>query len=148
MIFVEATMPQPRKRPVTLADDAQLIEAAALLRHADNDIVIVCDGGGVLAGVITKTDVVAQISHCQGCSCKATARSVMTRDVVTCQLGDQMAVVWASMKDRGLKNLPVVDEHFRPVGVLNARDALQALMQEVENEESLLRDYVMCVGYH
>ena len=26
-------------------------------------------------------------------------------------------------------------------------DVLQALMQEVEHEEALLRDYVMCVGY-
>ena len=30
---------------------------------------------------------------------------------------------------------------------LNARDALQMLLKEVENEESLLLDYVMCVGY-
>jgi len=32
--------------------------------------------------------------------------------------------------------------------VLKARDALEGLLDEVENEESLLRDYVMCVGYH
>jgi len=32
--------------------------------------------------------------------------------------------------------------------VLNARDALQALLEEVENEESLLRDYVMGIGFH
>jgi len=31
--------------------------------------------------------------------------------------------------------------------MLSARDALQVLLEEVENEESLLRDYVMCVGY-
>ena len=29
------------------------------------------------------------------------------------------------------------------MGVLNARDALQVLLEEAENEESLLRDYVM-----
>jgi hypothetical protein len=34
------------------------------------------------------------------------------------------------------------------VGVLNARDALQVLLKEVENEESLLRDYVMGIGFH
>ena len=52
------------------------------------------------------------------------------------------------MKERGLKNVPITDQDSRPVGVLNARDALQALLEEVENEELLLRDYVMCVGYH
>ncbi len=27
-------------------------------------------------------------------------------------------------------------------------DALEVLLEEVEHEGSLLRDYVMCVGYH
>jgi hypothetical protein len=52
------------------------------------------------------------------------------------------------MKERRLKNVPITDLESRPVGVLNARDALEILLQEVEDEESLLRDYVMCVGYH
>ena len=52
------------------------------------------------------------------------------------------------MKERGLKNVPITDQDSRPVGLLNARDALQGLLQEVENEESLLRDYVMGFGYH
>lgn len=146
MIFVEATMAQASKRLIALADDAELIDAAKLL--CDADIVIVCDRNGVLSGVITKTEVVAQMSQCQGCSCKTTARSVMQRDVVTCKPGDRMDVVWAGMKERGLKNLPVIDENSRPVGVLNARDALQALLREAENEEAFLRDYVMTVGYH
>ena len=148
MIFVEGAMSQACKRLVTLADDAELIEAAKLLRDSGTDLVVVCDRNGVLAGVITKTDVVGQIGDCQGCSCKIRVRTVMSRDVLTCRPADHMDVVWAGMKERSLKNLPVLDENSRPVGVLNARDALQALMQEVENEESLLRDYVQCVGYH
>jgi CBS domain-containing protein len=52
------------------------------------------------------------------------------------------------MKERRLKNIPIVDQDGRPLGVLNARDALEALLEEVEYEEILLREYVMCVGYH
>ena len=51
------------------------------------------------------------------------------------------------MKERRLKNVPVTDEASVPIGLLNARDALEVLLAEVEQEESLLRDYVMCVGY-
>ena len=70
--------------------------------------------------------------------------------VLTCAglTGEGLDEVWAKMKARGLKNVPVIDQDSRPMGVLNARDALQALMHEVEYEESLLRDYVMTVGYH
>ncbi|HEY5380394.1 MAG TPA: CBS domain-containing protein [Pseudolabrys sp.] len=51
------------------------------------------------------------------------------------------------MKERGLKNVPVVDEDSRPIGLLHARDILQVLLNESEDEETLLRDYVMGIGY-
>jgi len=41
-----------------------------------------------------------------------------------------------------------IDQSSRPIGVLNARDALEVLREEVEYEEVLLREYVMCVGWH
>jgi arabinose-5-phosphate isomerase len=51
------------------------------------------------------------------------------------------------MNTRGLKNVPVVDQSARPLGLLNARDILQALLSETQSDENLLRDYVMGVGY-
>jgi hypothetical protein len=51
------------------------------------------------------------------------------------------------MKVRQLKNIPVTAEDLKPIGVLNDGDALQALLKEEEDEESLLRDYVMGLGY-
>lgn len=55
--------------------------------------------------------------------------------------------VWVRMKERGLKNIPVADQDLRPLGVLNALDILQVLLKESEDEEAMLRDYVMGVGY-
>jgi CBS domain-containing protein len=124
-----------------------MIEAAKLLR-AGTDLVVVCGSAGLLVGVITKTDVVGQISRCQGVSCTTAASLVMTRDVLLCRTGDWLRDVWIRMKERRLKNIPVVDQDSRPLGVLNARDALQVLLEEVQDEEALLRDYVMSVGYH
>jgi CBS domain-containing protein len=51
------------------------------------------------------------------------------------------------MKARGLQRIPVVDGNRKPVGIIYARDALQCLLGDVENDEALLRDYVMDVGY-
>ncbi|MEO9167826.1 MAG: CBS domain-containing protein, partial [Aestuariivirga sp.] len=129
-----------------IATDAQLIEAAKLLR-AGTDLVIVCGSTGILAGVITKTDVVNQMSSCGGSNCTSAASFAMTRDVVSCQPGDLLRDVWATMKVRGLKNIPVVDADSRPLGVLYARDILQVLLEESKEEESILRDYVMGIGY-
>jgi len=51
------------------------------------------------------------------------------------------------MAKRGFVHIPVVDEHSKPLGVVNARDALRALLTAEKYEASLLRDYVMGIGY-
>ena len=145
-MFVEKLLPAAREKLVMISGDAPLIDAAKLLR-AGTDLVVVCAPSGVLAGVITKTDVVGQISHCQGTSCGTAASLVMTRDVILCHPADGLHDVWRRMKERGVKNLPITSDEGRPIGVLNARVALQLLLDESEDEELLLRDYVMGFGY-
>jgi CBS domain-containing protein len=136
-----------RKRLVMIADGAPLIDAAKCLLDPDIGLVVVRRSDGALAGVITKTDVIRQIGHCQGSACATEAAAVMTAPVTLCHPGDWLHDVWSIMKTRGLKNIPVVDQDSRPIGVLNVGDALEILLKEAENNEALLRDYVMCVGY-
>ena len=145
-MFIEQLLPKARERLVLIADDVLLIAAAKLLL-VGTELLIVCDSAGVMAGVLTKTDVVAQISQCQGTSCMTAASQVMTRDVLLCHPADLLHDVWSRMKVRGLKNIPVVDRDSHPLGLLHARDILQVLLNESEDEEAMLRDYVMGVGY-
>lgn len=145
-MFVENLLPAARERLTTITDHSPLIEAARLLRPG-TDILLVVSSAGMLRGVITKTDVVAQISKCQGSSCLTLASVAMTQDVMFCRSGDLLEDLWNRMKERSLKNIPYVDQDARPLGVLNARDILQALLKESNVEEALMRDYVMGVGY-
>lgn len=146
MLQVQRLLPIARDRLVVLSSGALLIDAARLLNGPIN-MVVVCDDENKMLGVITKTDVVGRISQCTGCSCTMVASTVMTTDVAFCRPGDWLNDVWVTIRERGLKNVPVVDQESRPLGVLNARDVLQSLLQDVEYEEELLRDYVMNVGY-
>jgi hypothetical protein len=43
--------------------------------------------------------------------------------------------------------MPIIDAEARPVGVMEARDALGALMGHASQELSLMRDYIMGAGY-
>jgi hypothetical protein len=52
----------------------------------------------------------------------------------------------AVIKARQLKRLPVVDAG-RPLAVASARRVMEGLLREVEQEEELVRDYIMCAGY-
>src|SRR5882762_5301816 len=145
-MFVENMLSAAVKRLVSVGDTAPLIDAARPLNDLDIDLVVVCGADGRLAGIITKTDVVRQI--CLGSGYTTAASEVMMRDVVLCRPGDLLRDVWAVMKDRSVKNIPIIGQDSRPIGVLNARDVLEVLMDEAEYEEALLRDYVMSVGYH
>ena len=147
MLVVERILPAARDRLATIPDSALLMDAARLLQGPSSNVVVVCDDSGRMEGVITRTDIVRRISLCAGASCTMPASTVMTQDVTFCRPGDRLHDVWSVIKQSGLKNVPVVDQDMKPVGVLNARDAVQALLEDVQQEEELLRDYVMCVGY-
>ena len=147
-MHVEKILPTARDRLVTITEDAPLVEAAKHLRGPDAELVVVCDGEGRMRGVVTKTDVVDRISHCSGASCTRPAASVMTREVVCCRPDATLRDVRDIMKTRGLKHVPVTDADGRPIGVLSARAVMQALVEETEQEEELLlRGYVMCLEY-
>lgn len=146
-MYVDQLLDVARARLATVRDAALLKEAAQLLQDRHIRLVIACDTEGLMVGVVSKTDVVRRIGHCVGAACTAAVATVMTRDVVHCRPTETLREVWELMKQRNVQHVPIVDQGGRPVGVLTARDALQALMSEVEHEESLLRDYVLGIGY-
>jgi hypothetical protein len=71
----------------------------------------------------------------------------MTRDVMFCRPKGLAARCLGTHEGAEPKNIPVVDQESRPLRLLQARDILQVLLKKSEDEESMLRDYVMGVGY-
>lgn len=147
MLRIENLLETARGRLVVIAADRQLTEAARLLSDKARHMVVVCDGTGQMVGVVTRTDIVRQIRHCLGSACMVACSAVMSTQVVSCRPEDWLHDVWTKMKERGLQSVPVADADRKPLGLLFARDVLEMLLSEVEHEEELLRDYVMCVGY-
>ncbi len=147
-MFIKQLMGAARKRLITIGSEALLVEAAGAMSEPDAELVVVCDTDGRAVGVITKGDVVRRITHCQGSACRVASAGVMTREVVSCRPDDHVTDVWSRMMQHRLRHLPVVDDQSRPLGVVNARDVLQALLASAGNETDLLRDYVMSAGFH
>lgn len=148
MTLITAVLPVARERLITINDVAPVVDAAKLLSTANTSLIIVCDTGGLMSGVVTKADIVRQISTCTGCSCVTMVADIMTRDVITCHPEDGLFDVWGVMKKNTLRQIPISDHESRPIGLLYANDALQVLLKQTEYETLLLRDYVMGVGYH
>jgi CBS domain-containing protein len=134
-------------RLVMVSADALLVDVANLLSDTHISLVVVCDSHGAMVGVITKTDIVQQI----GRSCESigttVASDVMTRNVTSCCPTDSLLDVLSMMEKSSFVHLPVIDDKSKPSGVVNAGDALRALMAEGKYEAAMLRDYVMGIGY-
>jgi CBS domain-containing protein len=148
VMLVERVLPIAVKRLNMIQAGALLPDAAKLLCDTHRSLLVVCNPDGVMVGVITKTDIVRQIANCEGGRCTTAAETVMTRDVTYCHPNDSLHDVLSKMKERGFVHVPIVDQGFKPLGVINARDALQVLLGDVEYDVSFLRDYVMGIGYH
>ncbi len=146
-MFAEQTLSRARERLVTISWTAPVKDAAALMAKPHADLVVVCGQDGSMVGVLTKTDIVGQITRCIGSGCTARVDTIMTQDVASCRPDGALQDVWSMMKARGLQRIPVVEQGGKPIGIIYARDALQSLLGEVESDEALLRDYVMNVGY-
>jgi CBS domain-containing protein len=148
MAFVQNAMHKASQRLVTISVNATLVEAAQRL-NAGADIILACSDAGILSGIITKTDIVQYFvkSESDRLPVGTSVASAMKQDVVTCRPEESLTHIWAIMHERGLKNLPILDPQGRPIGILNARDALQILLEESEDEEELLRNYVIGIGY-
>ena len=127
--------------------DASLVDAAALLCSTQISLLVVCDRADAMVGIVTKTNIVQQLGCGEEWARSRQAADLMVRDVVCCHRTDSLPGLLMRMAERGLVHVPVVDEDRKPVGVVNARDALRVLLADEQYEEALLRDYVMGVGY-
>jgi len=144
-MLVEQLHAVTSSRLVVIADDADLHVAARWLSGRDIGLVVVCDGDGGAAGVLSKSDLVRHLAGPAGSAPSVSA--LMSRVIVSCTPHDDLHGVWQIMATRKLQNIPVVDVRARPVGVLDIRDAMTALFTEEETQARALFDYVSGVGY-
>jgi CBS domain-containing protein len=147
MILVQHILENARRRLAVLSRDASLSDAAEILANPNTPLAIVCDSEGIAVGVVSRTDVVKVLSCAGRDAFNTNAEAIMTQPVLACHVDQTLQSVWETLSARSLRCAPVLDDSRRPQGVVHARDLARALLDEVTNEEVLLRDYVLGVGY-
>ena len=147
MMLVQHILEDARRRLAVLSREACVGDAAKILVNASTPLVVVCDSDGVAVGVVSRTDVIRALSRANGDAFNTSAEAIMTTPMHSCHVDQTLQSVWATIGARRLRCAPVLDNSRRPQGVVHARDIARALLEEVENEEGLLRDYILGVGY-
>src|SRR4029077_4194453 len=147
MMLVKHILEAARKRLAVLRREASLFRAARILANPDTPLVVVCDSDGTAVGVISSSHVVKVLATAGVDALGFNAGEIMTKPLLSCHVDETLQQVWAVMNSRTLPCAPILDDVGRAQGVLHARDVAIALLDEVNYEELLLRDYVMGVGY-
>jgi tRNA nucleotidyltransferase (CCA-adding enzyme) len=108
--------------PVTLPEEtAQMGAAEAELRISDVRHLLVVDGNGKLAGIVSRGDVMRALER-EG---HHPIRDYMTRRVYTARPDAHAVEALDLMVARGVGAVPVIDADERPVGILTEVDFLK-----------------------
>lgn len=118
-----------RKPVVTVTAAVAIAEVARIMRQRHVGSVVVVDGPRTLkpVGIVTDRDIVIEVLAAGVDPGTVTAGDIMTGSPIVASTGED--VMWAlkTMRARGIRRLPVVDDRGMLVGILALDDLLQLL---------------------
>ncbi|MEF8831650.1 MAG: CBS domain-containing protein [Halobacteriales archaeon] len=127
-IFVARLMTSPVE---TVDSDTLVEDAANLMLDEDIGSVVVIDGDGALAGILTSTDFVRIVAERKPKD-QTPVSEYMTTDVETVGAQDLVEAAADRMIQGGFHHAPVVDDEEGVVGILSTTD-LTAYLSDVQD---------------
>ena len=126
---------------VHIDPDASVRALVALLGEHDLGAVVVSADGRTIAGIVSERDVVRRLAETTDVL-DLPVRALMSADVHRATRADTVQSVMATMTDRRVRHVPVVDEHDRLVGIVSIGDLVKSQISELEFERDQLEGYV------
>ncbi len=123
-----------RRQPVTVPPGTSLAECLrAIQRTGTGDSVFVCDRSGVLVGVLTERDIFTRIvvGHVD---LTQPVETLMTTEPRTLDLDQTIRDAIELMQTGRYRNVPIVDDHRRLVGVVRQVDIIKYLAESFPEE--------------
>ncbi len=113
---------------ITVSIDANILEIYGILRSERIRHLVVLDRDGVGQGVVTQTDIIKELGA--RLNQRKSVYDVMTRNVLTANLDDLFINTIKLMAERSISCV-VVEDDFRPVGLITERDVSRLMSQGV-----------------
>ncbi|CAL76768.1 conserved hypothetical protein with 2 CBS domains [Bradyrhizobium sp. ORS 278] len=117
-----------------------LAEAAKLLADRKIGAVLVMSGTR-MEGILSERDIVRSLGERGAGALTEPVSSVMTRRVVSCRPQDTVAEIMEMMTNGKFRHLPVIEGGL-VVGLISIGDVVKWRVQEYENEQEALRQYI------
>lgn len=127
---------------ITIAPDATVAQLVALLQeHRIGAVVVSTDGGATVAGIVSERDVVIALHQHGPDVLQTRVSNIMTGEVLTCELSDELEDVAIRMTERRFRHFPVVDEG-RLLAIVSIGDVVKNRLDELQDERNALVHYV------
>ncbi|EAQ44660.1 MAG: histidine kinase [Roseobacter sp. MedPE-SWde] len=127
---------------VTVAPDASVADAAALLSDKGIGTVVVSSDGQTADGILSERDIVRELGTSgSGCLQKPVS-AYMTTKLVTCSSQSNVEDVLKQMTEGRFRHMPVVEDG-KMVGLVSLGDVVKAQLAEIAMEKDALAGMIM-----
>jgi CBS domain-containing protein len=116
--------------------------SAAIKRLVERKIgaLLVMDKGH-MEGILSERDIVRVLGERGAQVLEESVSAVMTRKVISCKPSDTVSAIMEMMTLGKFRHLPVIHDG-NVVGLISIGDIVKQRVQEYENEQEALRDYI------
>jgi len=141
-MFVSDILSQKGGLVFTVTPGTSVAQVAQQLSVRRIGSVLVLDGAGSVAGIVSERDLVRSFASHGAKAMELEVRQVMTRDVVTCDPDDSIDQVMGMMTRGRFRHLPVV-RHGELLGLVSIGDVVKARLEETKHETEALKAYIV-----
>ena len=126
---------------VTIGPEDSIRQALGRLAEHNIGALVVVDGQGGLAGIVSERDIVRALARSEAILVEPIA-SIMTRDVVVGTPQDDLVAVGNTMTEHHIRHLPVF-EGGRLVGMISIGDVVKAQRDQYQGEVDTLQFQIL-----
>jgi CBS domain-containing protein len=107
--------------------------------------VVIIDGDGDIAGIVSERDIVRAVSTMGAAALNQPASQFMTTSVMTCGPRDSEAELMGLMTEHRIRHLPVVDDG-KLDGMISIGDVVKFRIEAIEREAEEMKVYIASSG--
>jgi CBS domain-containing protein len=130
---------------LTLTPEDTVAAAVSLFNAEKRGLIMITDRENTLLGVISVADIVRALGQHGPKTLDLALSEVMTTDVAVCDSEENLEDVLRKMNNRHVMHMPVV-ERGELRGVIDSREVLARLLDELRMNMDQLRNYFLKMG--
>ena len=125
----------------TVAPDSTVADALRALADHGIGALVVSSDGQTVEGILSERDIVRALSAQGAATLEDPVNRLMSGDVVTCTREDTVDSLMATMTDKRVRHVPVVEDGVLS-GIISIGDVVKHRVGELESETRHLKDYI------